>query len=119
MANAESGGLPIAIIALLPRLTKSFPTSLAVILVATVCAVGISATVGDCGTAGGKTARAGSAVGDTLIGRTQAAAVVYIVRKKQHQHLKINCSVPNALGKLAEMISVIDGVSDTLPVEFC
>ena len=65
-------------------------------MVATVCAVGISATVGDCGTAGGKTARAGSAVGDTLIGRTQAAAVVYIVRKKQHQHLKTASSfLPN------------------------
>jgi len=81
-------GLTMAIITLLPRLTKAIPSSLAAILVVTVCAVGINSQVDDRGTANGETQRAVLTVRDMLVDRTQAAAIAAAEREKQHQQIE-------------------------------
>ena len=76
-------GITMTIIAVLPRLTKAIPSSLAAILVITACAVGINAGSGDGADDGSPPQRTVLTVRDMLADRTQAAAITAAEQAKR------------------------------------
>jgi MFS superfamily sulfate permease-like transporter len=95
--------LTMAIIAILPRLTRAVPSSLAAILVVTGCAVVINATwPPSMGSPGSAEPHAVITVRDMLVERTVAAAVTVAEREKQATMLAAaTASLPAGLAAVA------------------
>ncbi len=102
-------GLTMAIIALLPRLTKAVPSSLAAILAVTACAVVLNAGSSKEGEKGLAAPRTVLTVGDMLIDRTRAAAVTAAQHEKQAD------SLASATALLPEGFVAVHGHEETLP----
>ncbi len=102
-------GLTMAIIALLPRLTKTVPSSLAAILAVTACAVVLNAGSSKEGEKGLAAPRTVLTVGDMLIDRTRAAAVTAAQHEKQAD------SLASATALLPEGFVAVHGHEETLP----
>jgi len=102
-------GLTMAIIALLPRLTKTVPSSLAAILAVTACAVVLNAGSSKKGEKGLAAPRTVLTVGDMLIDRTRAAAVTAAQHEKQAD------SLASATALLPEGFVAVHGHEETLP----
>lgn len=102
-------GLTMAIIALLPRLTKAVPSSLAAILAVTACAVVLNAGSSQQGEEGLVAPRTVLTVGDMLIDRTRAAAVTAAQHEKQAD------SLASATALLPEGFLAVHEHAETLP----
>ena len=102
-------GLTMAIIALLPRLTKAVPSSLAAILAVTACAVVLNAGSSKEGEKGLAAPRTVLTVGDMLIDRTRVAAVTAAQHEKQAD------SLASATALLPEGFVAVHGHEETLP----
>lgn len=102
-------GLTMAIIALLPRLTKTVPSSLAAILAVTACAVVLNAGSSKEGEKGLAAPRTVLTVGDMLIDRTRAAAVTAAQHEKQAD------SLASATALLPEGFVAVHEHAETLP----